>query len=142
MKMSEIEQLKQRLKYEQDIEMERERARQDELASQQHYEKERKGTETCFNKELTLQEKSYQIDSLQYTLKSVKGELDEFIMYNEKHNNLLDLQIEEFQHDLRGKNDQIACLQKNLSSEQEQRLQLKEMLKEKQIDIKKKTVRF
>lgn len=92
------------------------------------------------------------LTSWQCEFENMKVELDEWmkdnkkfaikVQSNEEPINQLDLQIEGLQYDLKEKNDQIACLQENLSSEQERRKHLEEMLYQKQIYIKKKTVRF
>ena len=185
--MSEIDRLKsesetnvQRLtsKYGEELEFERERARQAEFASQQRYEKERKEAEANmlktiknmemrvqelehqnselsekrFKNEQALQDKSYQISTLQSDLANARSELAQFKKENttldmklhssEKQINQLDLQIGQLQRDLKDKSDQIARFQENLLSEQVQRRQLDEVLKEKQIEIKKKAVRF
>jgi chromosome segregation ATPase len=172
--MSEIEQLKlesetnvQRLtsKYQQEIEMERERARQVELASQQRYEcektnmimqiesmemRERELKAKQFNYEQVLQEISYHNNSLQGELAKIKSEMNQFkvekdrldrkLHLSEKYINDLDLEIREQKRDLKDKTDQIARLQENLSSEQAKRRQLEEMPNNKQIPIIRKTV--
>ena len=90
--MSEIEQLKlesetnvQRLtsKHEQEIEMERERAHQAELTSQQRYE-ERKEAETRLIKE--LQETSYYINS--WANSEIRRNYDEFAKIDDSSVNL------------------------------------------------------
>ena len=176
-KISEIEQFKleseanvQRLtsKYQQEIEMERERGRQAELASQQRYELERKEAETNMLMQLeniemrerelrekhfdygeALQAMSYQNNSLQGELANIKSELYQFKLDNDKklhlterYNNILQEEKKELQRDLKDKTDQIARLQENLSSEQAKRRQLEEMTNNKQIPIVRKTVCF
>ena len=97
-----------------------------------------------------MKEKSYHIDSLQDELAIVGREVVKSKIENntlnmklhlrEKYISILDLQIKKLQCDLKDKNDLIARLHENLSSEQTKRRLLEEICKEKH--IKRTTVRF